>query len=384
MKVTFIGTFPPLKNISPYCFFLAKSLSKKVDLEIIGFNAPYPNFLYSGGGKEKLSTKCIIKDTPIKNIIKWYNPLSWIKTGMKAKGSVVHIQHWACYATFFYIFILPILKIRGKKIVLSIHNITPHVLISYILFIDKIFNKLTFPYTDAFIIHNLRNKKTFIDLYKVDEEKIFIAGHGAITPYSKIKGISKKDAREKLKLPLNKKIILNIGYMWEYKGIDILLKSMKDVKSKINNVVLLLAGQPLDDWKKYNKIIENEKLEDVLIKKFGYIDDSELELYFASADLVVLPYKKRAFDTHGGQGALAISFKKPLLVTDVGGLNEYVKDEKAIAKPEDYKDLANKIMNILTNDSLLKKLSKDSEDLAKELTWDNIADKTINAYNYVS
>jgi len=36
-KITLIGTLPPIKGISPYCQELLKSLSKRIEVEIIGF-----------------------------------------------------------------------------------------------------------------------------------------------------------------------------------------------------------------------------------------------------------------------------------------------------------------------------------------------------------
>ena len=37
MKVIFIGTLPPIIGLSPYCLHLSNALSKKVDLEFLGF-----------------------------------------------------------------------------------------------------------------------------------------------------------------------------------------------------------------------------------------------------------------------------------------------------------------------------------------------------------
>jgi len=54
MKVTLIGTLPPIKGISPYCQELLKSLSKRVEVEFIGFKKLYPDFLYPGGSKIEL------------------------------------------------------------------------------------------------------------------------------------------------------------------------------------------------------------------------------------------------------------------------------------------------------------------------------------------
>jgi glycosyltransferase involved in cell wall biosynthesis len=381
MKITLIGTLPPIKALSPYCYHLAEALSKKIDIDFINFNNLLPNFLYSGGFKEKKSYSFINFKTS--NIINWYNPLSWIKAGFKPDGEIVHFQHWQLYASAMYCFILPIIKIRGKKRIVTIHNITPHTADKPSIFLDKIFNKIIFPFTDLFIVHNKRNKKKLLELYKVDEKKISVIPHGTLMPYQKIKNISKEHARKHLNIPIDKKVILFFGYMWGYKGLDVLLKSLKIVRTNLKDFVLVIAGQPLDRWKIYYKIIEENRLDNNILKILKYIPDSEIEYYFTSADLVVLPYYEHPFDTHGGVGALALSFKKPMVVTDVGGLPEYVKEKRVISNPNNPNELAQKIIFVLSDDTLLEKLSKDSEELSKKLSWDKIADITIDLYKKI-
>jgi len=380
MKVTFVGTLPPIKAISHYCYFLAVSLSKIVDMEFIGFKEIIPEFLYCGGTKEKSKSNTILKNVETKTLISWYNPLSWIKTGLQSNGDIVHLQHWVYYSSAYYCVILPILKIRGKKIVLTIHNITPHTEDKLSIFIDRILNKILFSYTEIFIVHNLRNKQKLMELYKIRENRIFIATHGTLKPYGHIKGVSKSTARERFHISNEKKVILYFGYMWGYKGVDDLLQSLVFIKQKIKDVLLVIAGQPLKNWDIYEKIIKDNNLDEYLVRKLGYIPDSDIEYYFSCADLVVLPYKLHPFDTHGGVGALAIFFKKPIVVTDVGGLPEYVKDKRAISKPNDPIDISTKIINVLEDENLLQKLSQDSEELSTELNWDVIAEKTSAIY----
>jgi glycosyltransferase involved in cell wall biosynthesis len=383
MKVTLIGTLPPIKALSPYCYHLADALSKKIDLEFYNFKSSLPKSLYHGGMKEKQKNKSNLKKVKIKSTINWWNPFSWIKVGLKLDGDILHVQHWALYSGIIYCFILPIIKIRKKTSIISVHNITPHVKDLITIMFDKIINKFIFLFADAFIVHNKRNLEKFFQIYNVDKKSVFIIPHGSIMPYQKIKNISKKDARKHLDISFDKKVILFFGYIWRYKGLDILLESLKIVKDKIKNVILIIAGQPLKDWEDYEKIIIDNDLNQYIHKKLDYITDSEIEYFFSSADLVVLPYKKHPFDTHGGVGALALPFKKPMIVTDVGGLPEYVKDKSVICESENAKELSKKIISVLNNDSILRKLSKDSEELAKELSWDKIADKTIEVYNKI-
>ena len=80
-------------------------------------------------------------------------------------------------------------------------------------------------------------------------------------------------------------------------------------------------------------------------------------------------------------GALALSFKKPVLVTDVGGLPEFIKDTRVLVKPSDIRDLSEKLTKVLKDEQLCLKLQSDSERLSREITWDRIADETIKIYH---
>ena len=380
MKVTLIGTLPPIKALSPYCFHLTKALSEKMDVEFINFTNVLPEIFYRGGMKAEEDVRFQIKNFTLKNLLSWYNPISWIRAGVEATGDVIHAQHWTLYSGMVYCIILPIAKMRGKRTILSIHNITPHANDIITVALDKILNTLIFPFADTIIVHNTRNKEKLHYLYRVDEKKIAIVTHGTMHPYHQSLGVSQQKAREHLHIPQDKKIILFFGYLWDYKGLDVLLHSLSLMKKTRTDIGLVVAGQPLKDWRKYQKLIEEYHLENEVYASLSYIPDQEIEVFFSCADLVVLPYKKDIFDSHGGVGALALSFQKPLIVSDVGGLPEYVKDKRMIISPGDAEQLSSRITTVLNDPELLNKLSKDSEELAKELNWDKIADATIAVY----
>ena len=195
----------------------------------------------------------------------------------------------------------------------------------------------------------------------------------------KKKVISLQEARKYLDLPLNKKIVLFFGYIRKYKGVDVLIKAFGLIQKQMKDVYLLIVGQPFGEtWAKYENLIKENDLKNCSKVELGFVPESEIEYYFSAADIVVLPYTY--LDTHGGVGALALPFKKPLLVSDVGGLPEYIKDKRTLVKPDDVQDLYEKLTQILQDQKLHTKLSKDSEELSRELTWDKIADQTIEVY----
>lgn len=374
-KTTLIGTLPPIKGISPYCNELLNSLSKSIEVEFIGFEKLYPDFLYPGGTKiDDTNYKTPeIKNTEIRNILTYYNPFSWIWVGMTAKGDVIHAQWWSNILAPIYFIMLSIGKARKKEIVITLHNVLPHENSK----INSFLTMIILSFGERFIVHSEGNKKTLSTIYRIPDDKIFIIPHGILMPVP-IKGISKKEAREYLKIIQNKKVVLYFGNIRDYKGLDILLESLISIVKEIKDITLIIAGKSWVDWAKYEEIIKENKLENYIIKKLEFILPSEVEYYFSASDVVVLPYKY--FDSQSGVGALALPFKKPLIVADVGGLPDFVKDELAIAKPNDAEDLAGKIIQVLNDEKLLEKMSKDSEDLAKKYSWDKIAEKTVKLY----
>lgn len=370
-----MGTLPPVKGLSPYCQELLKSLSKKIEVEFISFKELYPDFLYPGGTKVRHwnHKPAELKNTKIRNILTYYNPFSWIWGGLTVRGDIIHAQWWSHVLAPIYFVILSICKVRGKKIIITVHNVVPHENNG----VNNFLNRIVLVFGDNFIAHNDRNKESLSNFYHIPQEKISVIPHGILEPVS-IKGVSKKEAREYLKVPQDKRVVLHFGHIRDYKGLDVLLKSLKFIAKEISDVILIIAGQPWVDWKKYEKIIKENNLEDYIVKKLDFILPSEVEYYFSASDIVVLPYKY--FDSQSGIGALALPFKKPLIVTDVGGLPDFIRDERALARPNDAEDLAKKIIDVLKNESLLLKLERDSGKIRERFRWDKVTEETLRVY----
>jgi len=379
IKVTLIGTLPPLKGNSYYCEKLATTLSKRIQLDFFSFKSLYPNFIYPGGTKEKNNDSYIKsnKNISIKRIITYFNPFSWIKTSFLVKTKIVHAQWWSLPLAPIYIIIFSILKLRKKKIILTVHNVSFHESIIF----DKFLTKMVFPFVDIFIAHSKENIKKLEKSFGIRRDKIIIVPMGVHSMYSD-SIISKKKAKRFLNLPINKKILLFFGNIREYKGIDDLIKAFSVVNKKIKDSMLLIAGEPWIKWNKYQNLIKKYKLENKIRIHLHYIPKSEVNFFFSASDLVVLPYK--FFDAQSGIGNIALAFNKPIVVTNVGGLSELVRDKRAIAKPNNYKNLSEVIMRILEDKKLIKSLSEDSKKLSRIYSWDRIAKKTIKIYEMLS
>ena len=137
--------------------------------------------------------------------------------------------------------------------------------------------------------------------------------------------VSMKEAREKLKLGQNDKIILFFGLIRHYKGLDILMEAMAHPEIKKQNIKLLIAGEFYEDKQPYLDLIQKLELQNHVILHDTFIPNEDVRYYFCASNLVAQTYRNA---TNSGVTMVGYYYEKPMLVTNVGGLAEIVPDEK--------------------------------------------------------
>lgn len=167
------------------------------------------------------------------------------------------------------------------------------------------------------------------------------------------------EARKKLNISEKSKIVLGIGRFDFIKGFDVLIRAMKNMTEA---QCYIIGGEPTDE---YLQIIEKNSVKNVVFRKFMTPD--KLEVYFQAADIFVLPTR---YDPWGlvineamAYGLPVISTTKCVAATELieNGKNGYV------VRPDDVEELSVKMLELLKN-----------EDLCKKMQTENI--KKISAY----
>ena len=283
IRVSMIGCLPPAKGIASYCKGMFMELKDQTDLEFIKFSRLYPNFLYPGGNDsiqedEALESGCELE-------IHGYDVRSWFNVGLHSSGKIVHAQWWSfpLFPAFFTSLMLA--KIRGQKIVITVHNILPHENMR----IGKITTQCLLDLADCIVLHSESNEKALLASYRIKKTtKVKVIPHGLLSP--PMNGWNKEKARKDIGLGSSDKVVLFFGNIRPYKGLDVLIDAMGQVAKANPKAVLLIAGKPWKDWTEYQNRIENNGIQDVTKVFKGFIPDEEVQKYFLAADLVVLPY----------------------------------------------------------------------------------------------
>jgi glycosyltransferase involved in cell wall biosynthesis len=194
--------------------------------------------------------------------------------------------------------------------------------------------------------------------------------------------ITKEEARKKLGISEEDKVILFFGFIRKYKGLDILLHAFKKVieEGKIKNLKLLIAGEFYEDEKNYEELLNDPVIKDHLILHTRFIANSEVKYYLCAADCVIQPYRSA---TQSGVTPLAYHFEIPMIVTNVGGLPSMVAHKKVglIAEPN-AESLAKKIEEYfeLGEDFFLPFLKEEK----KRFSWKIMIDAILKAAGLLS
>lgn len=326
-----LGTLPPVKGLSPYTLTLVRALAENVEIDFFGFKALYPEFLYPGGTKTG-DKEPVIPNVRIRNLLAWYNPFSWIRTGFAVTTEILHAQWWSWFLAPVYLVVLGIARLRGKRIILTVHNVNPHERAWW----KRALNSSVLRLADEYIVHSQDNRVRF--LKKTGTKKPV---HVILHPLIEIEKtpIPRDEMRKRYGYSPENRVLMFFGNIRPYKGLDILIEGFSRLDDP--EARLIIAGKPWKDFSPYRKLINQRGIESRVQMFLEFVTDAQTAELFEIADLVVFPY--RDFDASSGAASLALQFGKAMVVTDVGGLPDLVGDPAVVAMPGDSRDLLEKM-----------------------------------------
>jgi len=334
MQIALISAAPPYRGgISKHTSILVEKLSQNHSVDVINYSRQYPDFLFPGK-TQYLDDKS--ENDNSSRMIDSINPLTWFSTGNKlAKKNydLVIFRFWNPFFAPALGVIAGIIKKKSShtKLMSLCDNILPHEKTPLADFLTTyLFDKL-----DGHVVQSSQTEK---ELQAVVESPVYEKRlHPIYTNFPK--KIDKITARKKLGLSA-KNIILYFGIIRDYKGFDILLNAIAELKDSGLDFHLLAGGECYGSDEKYTQLISNLGISDYITWHNKYIPDSEVSNYFSAADVVALPYRTAS---QSGVTQIAYSYDIPVIVTKVGGLPEIVDEGRSgfTIEPENPKELAN-------------------------------------------
>jgi len=193
---------------------------------------------------------------------------------------------------------------------------------------------------DLFLVHS---KQDEADLLSICPDALYTRTVLPTFNSFHFEDLSKENARERINLSQDTRVLLFFGFVREYKGLKYLIQALPDIVKHLSDVKLLIVGDFSEDKADYIQLIEDNQMSNYIDIYDGYIPDKEVEKFFVASDLVVLPYVTA---TQSAVVQTAYSFDRPVIATNVGGLPEVVIHDKTgyLVEPKNSKELSQYII----------------------------------------
>ena len=234
---------------------------------------------------------------------------------------------------------------------------------------------LTYESTEVIVNSNFM-KNDLQRLFGLPYEKINVIPNGI--SLNNFSGVEKDyDFRRKYAMD-NEKIILYVGRLVYEKGIQHLIGAMPKILANYHDAKLVICGKGgmIDELKQEtrNLGIENK------VYFAGYCDSKTVQKMYKCADIAVFPSTYEPFGIVALEAMLA---GIPIVVSDVGGLNEIV--EHGVTGMKSYagnsNSISDSVLSLLFDAKLCDSVSKNAVKKVKELyNWNKIAQDTHYVY----
>ena len=368
MKCVLIGpTYPFRGGISHYTTLLCQNLRRRHEVDFYTFTRQYPTFLFPGKtDKDPSKLPLRVEAMPL---IDPLNPLTWLRAARRIRDSqpdLLIMQWWVPYwAPAFATIAFLVRRSAEVKICFICHNVVPHER----RVVDRVLAKLTLSQGHSFIVHSQVDEARLRNL--LPQAHIVRTVH-PVYDFFRQDGLpdQKSEARKALDLP-DKKVLLFFGFVRPYKGLEYLLTAMPRVLAEID-AHLLIVGEFWTPESHCRACINDLGIGENVTIVNRYVPNEEVHIFFAAADVVVLPYTEA---TQSGVAQIAFGFERPVITTDVGGLSEVVRHGETglLVPPGQSEPLAEAIKSFFRadlGDSFAANIHKERE----RFSWDRLVD----------
>jgi glycosyltransferase involved in cell wall biosynthesis len=237
------------------------------------------------------------------------------------KKRIIHFQ-WLDRNRFLDRILIPaIASIKGHKIIYTVHNINSGKRDGRDSWYNRLSLSIIYKLAHRLIVHTPLSKQELCADFGIRQSKVFIIKHG-INNRVMLQGLSTDQARTKLTINNNEKVVLFFGNIDHYKGLDILIDSLNFLpETIIRDFRLVIAGnsKSTEYGRFISEKVNNSAHKQKILLQMSFIPDNDIELYFQGADCIVLPYRNIY---QSGVIFMAYTFGLPMILSDIGNFRD--------------------------------------------------------------
>lgn len=288
----------------------------------------------------------------------------------REKPTIVHFQ-WLVFPLLERVFLRRLARIC--PVVLTVHDTLPYLgspssSLQTVGWLDALRS------ADRLIVHLAASRQALVGA-GVPAAKVVVIPHGVMK-------FDVLDADRPSYVPDDKLVMLLLGHVKPYKGVDILLDALALMEPGVRGeICVIVAGKHAAGMRSTAQDAQDMGLQDCVIVQDRFLSESEMAALLRASNVVIFPYK--AIDA-SGVFFCAAADGKAVIATDVGVFSEVLKNNVngMVVPPGDPRALQGAITELVLDRNRISVLAQGLQDTAKSsLSWMDIGIRTGALYD---
>jgi glycosyltransferase involved in cell wall biosynthesis len=276
-------------------------------------------------------------------------------------------------------------RLCRRKLVLTAHNVNAAKRDGRDNWLNRLSLRVQYSLAHHIFVHTEKMKDELEREFGMPARKISVIPFGINDTLPRT-NLSSLAARQRLGLEDEERVLLFFGQIAPYKGLHHLIQALPKIRRQDPRVRLIVAGKVKRGSERYWQDVLAEidvlGVGGAILKRIEHIPDSDVEIYFKAADVLVLPY---LHISQSGVPFLSYSFGLPVLAADVGELRADVVEGVTgfVFRSQDPDDIQDKVVAYFASPLYMQLPSKRREIRAHALarhSWSAVADITTDVY----
>ena len=269
-----------------------------------------------------------------------------------ARPRIFHILWNNRFEYFDRTFLMIFFRLLGKKIVLTAHNVNASRRDGTDSLLNRITLKFQYRLCSQIFVHTEKMKAELTSEFRIASNHVSVIPFGINNTVPNT-DLTSTQARMRLGISENSRVLLFFGWIGPYKGLEFLAEAFLNLADSDPLYRLVVVGSPKEGCEEYVSAIlgtiRDSKHRDRVVAKVEFVPFDDTEVYFKAADLSILPYTDIS---QSGVLLLAYNFGIPVIATDVGSFSEDVVEGSTgfLCKPRDSRSLGRAIERYFESD----------------------------------
>ncbi len=353
-NVCIVGPSDRFKSgLSQYTFRLAKAFDEHHHVSVLLLRRLIPQRFYPGAARVGAD----LGESPWPRRIRRFDGIDWywgrtltdaFRFLRRDAPDVLILQWWTGAVLHTYLALCMWARVLKVPVVMEFHEVidTGEAKISLVAAYSKRLMGFLLRQVSAVVVHNESDLRALRQAYKLDGMPIAIAPHGPydhlvpadltevegtpadltqsdLTAADDVEADVEIDLTEKA-VPVGHPRLLFFGLIRPYKGLDVFIRAFNGLGvDDLGDASLTVVGETWENYREPAELIARSPYRARITFTNRYVNDEEVPLIYANADVLVLPYLRLS---SSGPLSIAMSIGMPVLVSDIPEMHAALGD----------------------------------------------------------